>query len=166
MYYIGDTQGNLYEWDNSGEVLSPLEWKSKTIVTKDYMNLGAARVIADFQTPDAETENIQAYNAAVPAFNNAIFAKSIQLGCINGPTDYMDAGSRVENNGAINSFAINGDGQTRSLKDITGVLPVTFKLFVDKQLIFKVQLAVMKYLDCRQATEVIHLKLEYQVRQE
>ena len=137
MYYIGDNQGNLYEWDNSGEVLSPLEWKSKTIVTKDYMNLGAARVIADFQTPDAETENIQAYNNAVPAFNNAIFAKSIQLGCINGPTDYMDAGSRVENNGAINSFAINGDGQTRSLKDITGVLPVTFKLFVDKQLIFQ-----------------------------
>lgn len=137
MYYIGDNQGSLYEWDNSGEVLSPLEWKSKTIVTKDYMNLGAARVIADFQTPDAETENIQAYNAAVPAYNNAIWAKSIQLGCINGPTDYLDAGTRVENNGAINSFAINGDGQTRSLKDITGVLPVTFKLFVDKQLIFQ-----------------------------
>ena len=137
MYYIGDNQGSLYEWDNSGEVLSPLEWKSKTIVTKDYMNLGAARVIADFQTPDAETENIQAYNNAIPAFNNAVFAKSIQLGCINGPTDYMDAGTRVENIGTLNAFAINSDGQTRFPKDITGVLPVTFKLFVDKQLIFQ-----------------------------
>ena len=137
MYYIGDNQGSLYEWDNSGEVLSPLEWKSKTIVTKDYMNLGAARVIADFQTPDAETENIQAYNNAIPAFNNAVFAKSIQLGCINGPTDYMDAGTRVENIGTLNAFAINSDGQTRFPKDVTGVLPVTFKLFVDKQLIFQ-----------------------------
>jgi len=137
MYYIGDNQGSLYEWDNSGEVLSPLEWKSKTIVTKDYMNLGAARVIADFQTPDAETENIQAFNATVPAYNNAIWVKSIQLGCVNGPTDYMDAGTRVENIGTLNAFAINSDGQTRFQKDITGVLPVTFKLFVDKQLIFQ-----------------------------
>ena len=101
------------------------------------MNLGAARVIADFQTPDAETENIQAYNNAIPAFNNAVFAKSIQLGCINGPTDYMDAGTRVENIGTLNAFAINSDGQTRFPKDVTGVLPVTFKLFVDKQLIFQ-----------------------------
>ncbi len=137
MYYIGDTLGNLYEWDNKQQVLSPLEWKSKTIVTKDFMNLGAARVIADFETPGSETENIIAFNNAIPAFNNGIFAKSIQLGCLNGPTDYMDAGVRVENIGTLNAFAINADGQTRFPKDVTGVLPVTFKLFVDKQLIFQ-----------------------------
>jgi len=137
MYYIGDTLGNLYEWDNKSQVLSPLEWKSKTIVTKDFMNLGAARVIADFETPGTETENIIAFNNAIPAFNNAIFAKSIQLGCVNGPTDYTDAGARVSNIGTLNAFAINADGQTRFQKDISGVLPVTFKLFVDKQLIFQ-----------------------------
>jgi len=137
MYYIGDTLGNLYEWDNKQQVLSPLEWKSKTIVTKDFMNLGAARVIADFETPGSETENIIAFNNAIPAFNNGIWAKSIQLGTINGPTDYTDAGTRVSNIGTLNSFPINADGQTRFQRDISGVLPVTFKLFVDKQLIFQ-----------------------------
>ena len=137
MYYIGDNQGNLFEWDNKQQVLSPLEWKSKTIVTKDFMNLGAARVIADFETPNAEAENIQAFNNTLPAFNNGVWSKSIQLGTLNGPTDYTDAGTAVNNIGTLNAYPINADGQTRFPLDLTGVLPVTFKLFVDKQLIFQ-----------------------------
>lgn len=137
MYYVSGNNGDIYEWDNENQVLSPLEWKSKTIVTKDYINLGAARIIADFQTPDAEAANIQAYNASVPAYNNAIWAKSIQLGPINGPTDYTDAGTPVNNIGTLNAYPINGDGLTRDLKDLSGVLPVTFKLWADKSLIFQ-----------------------------
>ena len=137
MFYTGGSAGNIFEWDNSGEILSPLEWKSKTLITKDYMNLGAARVIADFETPNAETENIQAYNNAIPAYNNAIWAKSIQLGPVNGPTDYLDAGARVSNIGTLNAFPVNGDGQTRTALEVTGILPVTFKLFADKVLIFQ-----------------------------
>ena len=137
MYYIADNTGNVYEWDNENQVLSPLEWKSKTIVTKDYMNLGAARVIADYQTPDAEAANIAAYNQTIPAFNNAVWVSSVQLGTVNGPSDYIDAGVRVVNFGTLNSFPINGDGQTRVEKDITGVLPITFKLWADKQLVFQ-----------------------------
>ncbi len=38
-------------------------------MTKDYLNLGAARIVADYDTPDAETEAIAAYNAGVPAYN-------------------------------------------------------------------------------------------------
>jgi len=137
MYYVGDTNGNIYKWDDDGQVLSPLEWKSKTIVTKDYLNLGAARVIADFQTPDAEAANIAAYNATVPAYNNAIWVASVQLGCVNGPSDYLDAGVRQTPFGTLNSMTINGDPLTRRERDITGVLPVTFKLWADKQLIFQ-----------------------------
>jgi len=137
MYYIGDANGNIYEWDNGDQVLSPLEWKSKTIVTKDYLNLGAARIVADFETPDQEAENIAAYNRTVPAYNNAIWVSSVQLGCINGPSDYLDAGVRQEPSGTLNSMTINGDPLTRREKDITGVLPITFKLWVDKQLVFQ-----------------------------
>ena len=137
MYYTAGTDGEIYEWDNEDQILSPLEWKSKTIITKDFINLGAARIIADFQTPDAEAANIQAYNLTVPALNNAVWAKSIQLGPMNGPTDYLDAGVRDINIGTLNAFTINGDGQTSNLKDATGVLPVTFKLFADKTLIFQ-----------------------------
>tara|TARA_S200000501_G_scaffold8442_2_gene7536 strand:- start:5851 stop:8253 length:2403 start_codon:yes stop_codon:yes gene_type:complete len=137
MYYIGDDQGNLYEWDNKTQVLSPLEWKSKTIVTKDFMNLGAARIIADFATSTEEAENVIAYNNTLPAFNNGVWAKSIQLGTLNGPTDYTDAGTAVNNIGTLNSFPINADGQTKFPLESTGNQPVTFKLFVDKQLIFQ-----------------------------
>tara|TARA_R100000231_G_scaffold47840_1_gene40942 strand:- start:16587 stop:18959 length:2373 start_codon:yes stop_codon:yes gene_type:complete len=137
MFYTQGTSGDILEWDNEDQILSPLEWKSKTIVTKDYLNLGAARVIADYQTPDAEAANIQAFNATVPALNNAVWAKSIQLGPMNGPTDYLDAGVRDVNIGTLNAFPINGDAQTTDLKDLTGVLPVTFKLFADKTLIFQ-----------------------------
>jgi hypothetical protein len=137
MFYTHGANGDILEWDNEDQILSPLEWKSKTIVTKDYLNLGAARVIADYQTPDAEAANIQAFNATVPALNNAVWAKSIQLGPMNGPTDYLDAGVRDVNIGTLNAFPINGDAQTTDLKDLTGVLPVTFKLFADKTLIFQ-----------------------------
>jgi hypothetical protein len=137
MYYIGDTLGNLYEWDNSGEILSPLEWKSKTIVTTDFMNLGAARVIADYDDTATEQANIIAYNNSLAATNSAIWTKSQQLGTLNGPTDYTDGGTDVNNIGAFNTFQVNGDGQTSYPLEVSGVLPVTFKLFVDKELIFQ-----------------------------
>jgi hypothetical protein len=137
MYYISDTTGNIYEWDNPAQTLSPLEWKSKTIVTRDFLNIGAARVIADYTTPDDEAAALAAYNLTVAPYNNALWVKSIQLGCVNGPTDYTDAGSRVENFGMINTCPINGDGLTRNLREVTGTLPVTFKLWADKVLIFQ-----------------------------
>ena len=49
----------------------------------------------------------------------------------------IQSGVRVENIGTLNAFPINADGQTRFAKEITGVLPVTFKLFADKVLIFQ-----------------------------
>ena len=69
--------------------------------------------------------------------NAAIWSASQQLGTVNGPTDYMDGSIRDENQGTLNSFPINGDGQTQNLKDVTGTLPVTFKFFADKSLIFQ-----------------------------
>ena len=137
MYYTKDALGDIFEWDNDGQVLAPLEWKSKTIVTADYMNIGAARVVADYTDIDQEVINEQNYNAGVPTYNAAIWAASEQLGCLNGPTDYLDGSTRVENIGSLNAFPVNGDGQTQSLIEIKSALPVTFKLFANKELIFQ-----------------------------
>jgi hypothetical protein len=137
MYYTKDALGDIFEWDNDGQVLAPLEWKSKTIVTADYMNIGAARVVADYTDIDKEVINEQNYNAGVPTYNAAIWAASEQLGCLNGPTDYLDGSTRVENIGSLNAFPVNGDGQTQSLIEIKSALPVTFKLFANKELIFQ-----------------------------
>ena len=220
FYYIGDNLGNLYQWDKNTQPLAPMEWKSKVIVTKDYLNIGAARVIADYATPDAEAVAIAAYNAGVPTYNLQVwndYATPIQtasyaraanvativtatahgfitgskitvsgfvgglsstfnvtdavitvvnsttftyasvgtssgttadtsgtaicykgLGDMNGPYDRTTSlGVRIENLGTLNSTVINGDNITRSFKTVVGVLPITFRIWADKSLVFQ-----------------------------
>jgi hypothetical protein len=48
LYYVADTTGDVYEWDNLVQPPLTMEWKSKTIISKEMMNLGAARVVADY----------------------------------------------------------------------------------------------------------------------
>jgi hypothetical protein len=48
LYYASGTQGDVYEWDDLRQPALTMDWKSKVIVTKDMVNLGAARVIADY----------------------------------------------------------------------------------------------------------------------
>lgn len=220
FYYVGDGLGNLYKWDADTQPLASMEWKSKTIVTKDYLNLGAARVIADYNTPSAESEAITAYNNGVPTYNAAVWTHYLHpvqtvsyartsnvativtatdhyldtgslvdisgftggassafnqqqvevtvvddttftfanvgtnvpttsdgtgsvsslkgLGDMNGPYDCKDEfGNRIINFGMLNSTVINGDNLTRSLRTVEGLLPVTFKLWVNKGLVFQ-----------------------------
>jgi len=137
LYYTKDSSGEILQWDDTAQILAPLEWKSKTITTPDYMNFGAARVIADYTVTDEETLNITNYNNSIAVSNAAIWSASQQLGTVNGPTDYMSGSVRDENSGTLNAYPINGDGQTQNLKDVSGTLPVTFKLFSEKELIFQ-----------------------------
>lgn len=48
LYYTAGGNGDIFEWDNLEQPASTTQWKSKVITTKDYINLGAARVIADY----------------------------------------------------------------------------------------------------------------------
>ncbi len=138
FYYVGDELGNIYEWDDRTQPLSPMEWKSKVIVTKDYLNLGAARVVADYDPPSAATQAILDYNNAVPPYNFQVWVDSPQLGCMNGPSDYLIGGTiRSNGDGTINSCAINGDSLTRNLLPVPGVLPITFRLWCNKELVFQ-----------------------------
>ena len=137
MYYTSDTSGDIIEWDNKTQILAPMEWKSKTITIPSYSNMGAARVVADYTVTSAETLINTNYNNSVAVSNASVWTASQQLGCLNGPTDYAVSGIRQENSGTLNAFPINGDGQTKDLVEVTGTLPITFKLFADKVLIFQ-----------------------------
>ena len=143
FYYVADVNGTLLEWDNPLQPLQPLEWKSKVIVTKDYLNLGAARVIADFATPDAESDLIAAFNATVPAHNQGWWDKLPELGTINGPSSYLntDTSTWTWVDGALNSYEMNGDPVTEYLRTIGGVFPVTFRLWANKQLVADVTIS-------------------------
>jgi hypothetical protein len=48
LYCVTGTNGDVYEWDNLNQPALTQEWKSKVIKTTDMINLGAARVIADY----------------------------------------------------------------------------------------------------------------------
>lgn len=56
LYYVSGTSGDVYEWDNLNQPPLTMEWKSKVIVTKDMINLGAARVVADYPGTASTTE--------------------------------------------------------------------------------------------------------------
>jgi hypothetical protein len=50
LYYTAGGNGDIFEWDDLAQPPTTVQWKSKVITTKDYLNLGAARVIADYTT--------------------------------------------------------------------------------------------------------------------
>jgi hypothetical protein len=87
LYYVDGLNGDIFLWDDLSQPLSTQEWKSKTIVTKDFINLGAARVVADY-------------------------------------TDLTALWEQTTANWGANTELWNGASQ------------VTFKLWVDKELIF------------------------------
>lgn len=70
VYYVSGTNGDIYQWDDLDQPLITQEWKSKVIVTKDMINLGAARVVADYTavTQIWNTE-VQQWQAALINWN-------------------------------------------------------------------------------------------------
>jgi hypothetical protein len=56
LYVTSGTNGDVYHWDDLTQPSLRMTWKSKTLVTKDYINLGAARVIADYATNETPYE--------------------------------------------------------------------------------------------------------------
>jgi len=54
LYLSIGTAGELIEWNNPTTLRKTYTWKSKTFKTQDMINLGAARVIADYNDIDPE----------------------------------------------------------------------------------------------------------------
>ena len=136
LYYVPDASGNIYEFDPQSGATATGEWKSKVVVTKDYINLGAARIIGDFPVSAEENAIITAYNATIPTNNAVTWAVSEQIGGINGPTDYMDGAVAVTNNGEVNTMPINGDAMLLQRRSIPSANAVTVQLWQDKTLVY------------------------------
>ena len=71
LYFVDPSTKHIFEWDNPNSGFDVLEWKSKVIRTPNFMNLGAAKVIADFEISEQTAEAIAASNALIPALNLA-----------------------------------------------------------------------------------------------
>lgn len=113
---------NLYKWDDSTQVLGQFDWKSKTLITKDYMNLGAARVIADYGDNPNDVA-IAAANAAKLVANQAKITSKTTNGAIAGES--------------FGSMGVAMD-TLQPLENLSS--GVQFQLYVNKVLIFTQQI--------------------------
>lgn len=77
LFCVTGTNGDVYEWDNLSQPALVQEWKSKVIKTTNMINLGAARVIADYSevttTWDAASQQWQDDTSAWSTVNNITF---------------------------------------------------------------------------------------------
>lgn len=77
LFCVTGTNGDVYEWDNLNQPALTQEWKSKVIKTTDMINLGAARVIADYAeattTWDAASQQWQADTSPWAGADNITF---------------------------------------------------------------------------------------------
>jgi len=77
LFCVTGTEGDVYEWDNLNQPALTQEWKSKVIKTSDMINLGAARVIADYReattTWDEDSQEWQADTSPWAASDNITF---------------------------------------------------------------------------------------------
>lgn len=115
FFYARD--GLVYLWNSPNAGFSAVGWKSKAFTVKHPINLGAARVIADYANGD--TAGIDAENAAIIASNQAIIdahAEGGALGMDEAGTTLL-AGSRLQ-----------------PLRDPQAF--VVFRLYADKQLVY------------------------------
>lgn len=123
LLYVADESGDVFQWDFKGEILSTVEWKSKTFVVPSKINVGVARVIADYSVPDEEIEAVREANAAVPAFNDNVWNTSPNgLGALNS---YI-----------MGTGLINGDPRSQYLLPDPNTFTITFRLWADKKLVY------------------------------
>ena len=152
-----DDDGKIYQFDSEDEDFLPVRWKSKTIVTKNFLNLGAARVVGDYDVDLTELENAQEFNDNLAALNAQLFAAVEQFGTLNGGTPYVDPDfGQTPNRGTLNAMILNGNGVGNENRDGGGIIqsqvlllpanlpavqPVIFRLFINKEQIFETQLS-------------------------
>ena len=137
FYYVTADSGEIYEWDAVGQPLLTTEWKSKVFINKEYTNIGAARVVADFNTDQDAIDAIDEFNADVVTHNTEMWSLSADLGTLNGQVSYTDpvttAYTIVDN--SIGLSLVNGDVRTQYSLEAIGAYFVNFRLWANKVLV-------------------------------
>jgi len=116
FYYVDSSKVHLWNSPNVGP--STLDWKSKVFTTKQFINFGAARIIADYSTPEGEAALV-AENAAIEAANEAVIAAGLEGGAMGED----DVGELILAGSRLTPLAVPE-------------FNATFQFFVNKQLVY------------------------------
>lgn len=137
FYYVSEDSGDILEWDAANQPFLSAEWKSKVFVNKDFTNIGAARVVADFSFSQEDVDALNAANAAVVAHNTEVWGLSPQLGAMNGQLSYIDpvTSAYTTVNNSLGGSMVNGDVLTQYLTEASEGYAVNFRLWANKTLV-------------------------------
>jgi hypothetical protein len=116
FFYAHDGQVWLWNSPNIGNAV--LDWKSKTFTTKQPINMGAARVIADYAS-DEDGDALAVENNAIRAANQAL---------INADDPAGSLGTAMANQHQVAGSNLSDFRESYRT--------VTFQFFVDKKLIY------------------------------
>jgi hypothetical protein len=114
LYYVYNN--SIYKWDDPTLAFGTVDWKSKVLITKDYQNFGAARVVADYSNTNS---GLVAVNATITTNNNSVITNKVTGGAFGGAT--------------MGKVAVAGSF-IKSLYSLTG--STVFTLYADKQQVF------------------------------
>jgi hypothetical protein len=117
VYYVSGVNGDIYEWDNLAQPPVIQEWKSKVIVTKDMINLGAARVVADYTTItttwDSDTNQWQLETETWDAAESLTFRMWVNKQLIFTTTVADVNGFRLPTGYRTDTFEVGVEGNIR-----------------------------------------------------
>ena len=117
VYYVSGTNGDIYQWDDLTQPSAIQEWKSKVIITKDMINLGAARVVADYTAITEEwDEATQEWNSALElwdAVEQLTFRMWVDKQLIYTATVSDGSGFRLPSGYRTDTFEIGVEGNIR-----------------------------------------------------
>jgi hypothetical protein len=120
VYFAQGTPASLYLWDDPTQPFLQFQWKSKVFRTKDYLNVGAARVIADFSGGNAVTNA----NTTILANNLSYITNHITAGPLAGSGTRFQAsltGTQVDIGGALAQVPVAGSRIQRLLPTSTAL---------------------------------------------
>jgi hypothetical protein len=131
LFCVTGTNGDVYEWDNLNQPALTHEWKSKVIKTTDMINLGAARVIADFAevtvTWDAASQQWQDDTSPWATADNTVFKLWVDKQLIL-TTTVSDMGTfRLPTGYRSDTFEVGVEGNIRVRAIHLGETPLSLK---------------------------------------
>ena len=131
LFCVTGEDGDIYEWDNLNQPALTQEWKSKVIKTTDMINLGAARIIADYDLTTAKWEEVselwEDYTAPWATVNNITFRlwvdKQLVMETVVGDKDMF----RLPTGYRSDTFEVGVEGDIRVRAIHLGETPLSLK---------------------------------------
>jgi hypothetical protein len=112
LFFSKGSTGQVYQWDNTAQPSVNYEWKSKVIITPDFMNLGAARIVADWNGVDSITFRMWVNKVLI--FTTQVSGPAI----FRLPTGYRSDTFEVSMTGKLRLRALHVSDTPLNLKEV------------------------------------------------